>query len=333
MKDKNLALTAILISIAVLSLLIVIKLVSEADKPAQPGTAENAVTPKNALHKTVPVKKAPDNSASDRDAKIQKLIDELTTLNAKQAMIPQTEGIIRELCDFGDAVIPAIKKLLASDAKASVKAPAARILAQIGSAESVEALVNFIDSESDPVCRDLYIRSIQAVDKVDASPSLIKALESSKDIYFSSEVKQAIARTGNEETVKLLVDAYRSQNEMNTQTANLLGALSIVRQPETVPSLSNLAANDDNPQIRKSALQALAGMGYPNATQALVDMFVSEKNADRKPLILDAIAKINNKESLDCLRAVSNNKNNPEILRKVAAKAIFTIKNGIPPAE
>lgn len=340
MKTRNLVLAAFAAAAAILVLLIVIKLTSGVEKPAQRKAAENTAVQKNTLPKTGQAKKTPvpvlENDGSpafDRDVKIQKLIAELSSLNAKQPMIPQTEGIIRELCDFGDAVIPAIRKLLASDAKASVKSPAARVLAQIGSAESVETLVNFIDSESDPACRELYIRSIQAVDKADASPSLIKALESSKDIYFSSEAKQAIARTGTEETVKQLVDACHNQNEMNAQTANLIGALSIIRQPETVPSLSNVAANDQNPQIRKSALQALAGMGYPSATQALADIFKSEQTAERKPLILDAISRINNKESLGTLQDIYNNKSNPEALRKVAARAIFTIKNGVPPAE
>ena len=343
MKRGNLLLVAFSVLVSVLALLIVMKLTSGIEKPVQrkDRAADNTAVQKDTSPKTGSTEKTPDtavlgkdeNSASDRDAKIRKLIDELSNMNAKQPMISQTEGIIRELCDFGDAVIPAISKLLASDAKASVKSPAARVLAQIGSAESVGTLVNFIDSESDPVCKDLYIRSIQAVDKADASPSLIKALESSKDIYFSSEVKQAIARTGTEDTVKQLVDACHNQNEMNAQLSNLLGALSIVRQPETVPSISNIAANDQNPQIRKSALQALAGMGYPSATQALVDIFKSEQNADRKPLILDAISRINNKESLDCLHDIYNNKRNPEDLRKVAARAIFTIKNGTAPAD
>ena len=343
MKRGNLLLAAFSVLVFVLALLIVVKLTSGIEKPVQrkDRAADNTAVQKDTSPKTGSTEKTPDtavlgkdeNSASDRDAKIRKLIDELSNMNAKQPMISQTEGIIRELCDFGDAVIPAIRKLLASDAKASVKSPAARVLAQVGSAESVETLVNFIDSESDPTCKDLYIRSIQAVDKADASPSLIKALESSKDIYFSSEVKQAIARTGTEETVKQLVDACHNQNEMNAQTANLIGALSIIRQAETVPSLSNLAANDPNPQIRKSALQALSGMGYPNATQALADIFKSEQNAERNSLVLDAISRINNKESLGTLQDIYNNKSNPEALRKVAARAIFTIKNGVPPAE
>ncbi len=340
MKTKNLLLAGLTAAIAILVLLIVMKLTSGLEKPEQRKATENEAVQKTVLPKTGPAKKVPapvlknDGSSSfERDAKIQKLVDELSSLNAKQAMIPQTEGIIRELCDLGDAVIPAIRKLLASDAKASVKSPAARVLAQIGSAESVETLVNFIDSESDPASKNLYIRSIQAIDKSEASPSLIKALESSKDIYFSSEVKQAIARTGTDETVKQLVEASHNQNEMNTQMSNLLGALSIIRQPEAVPSLSDVAANDQNPQIRKSALQALAGMGYPNSTQALADIYRSEQNAEKKPLILDAISRISNKESLDCLYDIYNNKNNPEALRKVAAKAIFTIKNGVPPAE
>lgn len=341
MKEKNLVLGTIVISTAVLLLLIAVKLVPGVDKPDQGKKDDNTAAQKNTLIKTGVAKRIKDiaalnkgdSSGSDSDVKIQKLIDELSSLSAKQPMIPQTEGIIRELCDIGDAVIPAIRKILSSDANASIKAPAARVLAQIGSAESVAALVDYIEAESDPVCKDLYIRSIQAVDKADASPALIKALESSRDIYFSSEIKQAIARTGTEETVKQIVEACRSQNGMNAQTANLLGALSIVRQPETVPALVNIAANDQNPQIRKSALQALAGMGYPNATQSLAEMYKSEQNADRKPMILDAIAKVNNKESLAILQDIYNNKGNPEDLRKVAARAIFTIKNGVPPAE
>ncbi|MFA6291876.1 MAG: HEAT repeat domain-containing protein [Victivallales bacterium] len=340
MNTKNLILGGITAAIAILALLIVMKLTSGVEKPEKRKTAENATVQKAVLPKSGPARKKPvpvlkndDSSSFERDAKIQRLVDELSSLNAKQAVIPQTEGIIRELCDLGDAVIPAVRKLLASDAKASVKSAAARVLAQIGSAESVETLVNFIDSESDPASKNLYIRSIQAIDKSDASPSLIKALESSRDIYFSTEVKQAIARTGTDETVKQLVEACHSQNEMNAQMSNLLGALAIVRQPETVPALSNVAANDQNPQIRKSALQALSGMGYPNATQSLAEMYKSEQNADRRPLIQDAISKINNKESLGALQDIYNNKDNPEALRKAAAKAVFTIKNGIPPAE
>lgn len=338
MKTRNLFLSVSVAATAVLLLLIVMKLTSGPGKPGQRMAAENATAQKNTLPKTGPAKKTqpptvPEkdgSSAFERDAKIRRLIDELSNLNAKQPLIPQTEGIIGELCGFGDAVIPAIKKLLGSDAKASVKSAASRVLAQTGSAESVEALVNFIDSESDPTCRDLYIRSIQAVDNADAAPPLIKALESSRDVYFSSEARQAIARIGTDETVKQLVEACHGQNEIN---ANLLGALSTVRQPETVPSLSSVAANDQNPQIRKSALQALSGIGDPNAAQALADIFRSERNAERKTLILDAIARINNKESLDWLNDTYNNRGNPEALRKVAAKAIFTMKNGAPPAE
>ncbi len=340
MKTRNLYIAVLVATTLILAILIIIKLISRIEKTEQLNEVKTATVQINTL-KTGRAKETPDTTGLKKedsatfeiDSKIQRLIDELSRLNTKHPSIPQTEGIIRELCDMGDSVIPAIKKLLASDAKASVKSPAARVLAQIGSAESVETLVNFIYSESDPVCKELYIRSIQAVDKADAAPPLIKALESSKDIYFSSEVKQAIARTGTEETVKQLVEACHNQNEMNAQTANLLGALSIVRQPETVPSLSDVAANDSNPQIRKSALQALSGMGDPNAAQALADIFKSERDADRKPLILDAIAKINNKESLAWLNDVYNNKSNPEALRKAAAIATFTIKNGVPPVE
>ncbi|HCE47041.1 MAG TPA: hypothetical protein DET40_26130 [Lentisphaeria bacterium] len=293
-----------------------------------------AKTPAPEKSSSTTTKKSDQPSTDERDAKIQRLIDELCSLNAKKLMIPQTEGIIRELCDFGNDAIPALKKLLSSDANINIKSSAARVLAQIGSEESVDTLVSFINSESNPGCKDLYIRSIQAIDKPESSPALIRALESSKDVFFSTEAKQALARSGNDETVKQLLAACHKQSENNSpMSSNILGALSIIRNPETVQSLSDIAASEQNPQIRKSVLLALSGMGDPVASQSLVSLFNTEKNPDRKPIILDAIANIRNKESLDMLRQISDNNIYPQDLRQAAARAIFTIKNGVPPAE
>ncbi|MFZ2654924.1 MAG: HEAT repeat domain-containing protein [Victivallales bacterium] len=324
---------------AILVSLIALKMISEKESPAAPKATTAPVQKKSEIPSEpgkasgAAVATSDNASSGERDAKIQRLIDELCSLNAKKLVIPQTEGIIRELCDFGNDAIPALKKLLSSDANPNIKASAARILAQIGSEESVDTLVSFINSESNPTCKDLYIRSIQAIDKPESSPALIRALESTKDVFFSMETKQALARSGNDETVRQLLDACHRQNENNSQMSNLLGALSIIRNPETVQALSDIAASEQNPQIRKSALLALSGMGDPVATQSLVNLFNTEKSADRRPILLDAIANIRNKESLDMLRQISENNIYPQDLRQAAAKAIFTIKNGVPPAE
>jgi len=339
MKTNRLYITLAAAATIILASLIAFKMFSVREPTSVNSTEAPMVGKKSAgAHESekppaTDMKNGASSSSGERDAKIQRLIDELCSLNAKKLVIPQTEGIIRELCDFGNDAIPALKKLLSSDANPNIKASAARILAQIGSEESVDTLVSFINSESNPTCKDLYIRSIQAIDKPESSPALIRALESTKDVFFSMETKQALARSGNDETVKQLLAACHRQNENNSQMSNLLGALSIIRNPETVQALSDIAASEQTPQIRKSALLALSGMGDPVATQSLVNLFNTEKSADRRPILLDAIANIRNKESLDMLRQISENNIYPQDLRQAAAKAIFTIKNGVPPAE
>ncbi len=338
MKNNHLFFGITTIAAVILMALIVLKMSSGRTNP----TKEHVPAEPSSVKKSAGVKanlKAAPSAVADTKAKdngeiqIQRLLDEMCSLNSKKLAIPQTEGIIRELSAFGNAAIPAISKLLASDANANIKSLAARVLAQIGTSESVETLMNAISSESDPVCKDLFTRTLQAVDKAEASPALIKALGSSKDVFLTTETKEAIARTGNEDTVKQLVEACRGQAQMTPSLSNMLGALAIIRQPETVPALSSIASSEQNPQIRKSALRALSSMGYPESTQALVDIFNSEKTAENKTLLLDAISVVHSKESLDLLRQISTNNANPEGLRKAASRAIFTIVNGVPPAE
>jgi len=334
MKKNLLIPAAIAIAAAILVLLIVVKLYSgrEVHDPDYGKGSVKTPAKESAAQKNTPAGTR-IQPKDDKDIRIQRLVDELGSQNAKKIVFPQAEGIIRELCDFGNDAIPAIKKLLASDASPAIKSLAARALAQIGTSESVEVLVNAIGSESDPACKDLFIRTLQAVDKAEASPALIKGLETSKDVFFTAEAKEAIARSGNEETVKQLAEACRGQTQMTPQLSNLLGALSTIRQPDTIPSLSALAAGEQNLQLRKSALRALSSMGYPESTQALVDMYKAEKNPDGRMLLLDAIAGIRSKDSLEMLRSISGNAAYSEDLRKNAARAVFTIINGVPPAE
>ncbi|HBC87452.1 MAG TPA: hypothetical protein DCZ94_10895 [Lentisphaeria bacterium] len=340
MNMKKIFFAVIAAVIVILCLMIVLKMTRTGEGAASSQTSGSDSGTGSAADKkstkAVPMGTDPDRKklkSSEKDLKIQRLANELRRLNAGQAMIPQMEGIVRELCDCGNDAVIAMKEILSSDANASVKAAAARVLAQLGTAESVGILVECINSESSPVNKDLYIRALQAVDRTEASPALIKGLETSKDIFMNTEMKQALARTGNEDTVKQLVEACHAQKGANSGKENLLGALSLIRHPDSLPALSNAAANDQDPMVRKNALRALSNMGNENSSRALVEMLQSGKNDERKSQILDAISSIKGKESIDYLRGISDNSNFPEDLRKAAARAVFTIKNGVPPAD
>jgi|GEM_PF-5261704 len=269
----------------------------------------------------------------DEDGKIQRLATEIKSFSSDKSMIPQAEGAIRELAAFGNDAIPAMKELLLSDAGRYSKSLAARVLVQIGTSESVGALLDFIAAESDPVSKDLCIRALQAVDSPETAPALIKGLSGSTDFILNTELKQALARTGNEQTVKLLADAYRSQSGNTAGTENILNALSMLRHPDSLPALADAVANDPDQRISLKAMQAISSMGTENSTKTLVEMVQSEKDDAKRVQLINAVSRISGKESLNYLQDISGDPSLPHDLRNAAARAVFTIKNGVPPVE
>ena len=211
---------------------------------------------------------AQQTSAGAQPADLQKLVASANSQDEAARL-----AAIHELGTHGAEAVPALTKLLSSDAP-TVRAYAAKALALIGPAakSAAQGLVDLL-ADKDPAVRRQAIAAIGAIrpgPKV-TIPLFAKLMQDS-DPGVQLRVMQTVAAAGGA-AVPGLIEALHND-------ATAYWACVIIRDIgpdaiETAPALVE-KLKDTNPEIRREAILALASLNATDATAAIVQLLEDE---------------------------------------------------------
>lgn len=153
---------------------------------------------------------------------------------------------------------------------------------------------------------------------------LIGILLQSQDKGVSSVARDALAKMADSSTVQAIAKAYHEEAKLGWQQSSLMGALLRVSSPNAVAGLSNIINNDPDFSLKDQAAIALGSIGTADAIQAIVTAIDKSSSVAFTRVLIETLAAVKNKNSLNSLAALLNANAN-ENIRRAAASAIGNI--------
>lgn len=163
---------------------------------------------------------------------------------------------------------------------------------------AVEVLIDPYDTKDSTV--ELLFRYISEVKTVQASPCVLKLLESEDETYFSAALT-AIGEIGGESEAEYLVE-YLDRDDLSlNQRQSLMKVLGKLKAVNTFDKLSEICQDEEeNSFVRAYAAQAIGEMKKPEALPILVKLFeVADPNF--RVCVIKGISNFTEKEAKDVI--------------------------------
>jgi HEAT repeat protein len=234
------------------------------------------------------------------------LIGALANLKLGEEASEEAENAMKHLAAFGDDAVSGLVTNLRWNSSPEVRGVMARVLAMIGSEKSVSSLLDCISREQNAGIKADLARSLQALDNPTCGPAILQSLcvLPDDDPAFQA-IREAIPRDGSPWFVNLLVERYHDDHVLEWQKANILAALSDIRNEEAVVSLQSILSSEADAKIKEQAALTLGQIGSFEASTELVLMLELKTDVGVRSLVCDGIANIRNKESLGLLKSAA----------------------------
>lgn len=163
---------------------------------------------------------------------------------------------------------------------------------------AVEILMDPYDTKDSTV--ELLFRYVSEVKTVQASPCVLKLLESEDETYFSAALS-AIGEIGGEAEAEYLVE-YLDRDDLSlNQRQSLMKVLGKLKAVNTFDKLAEICQDEEeNSFVRAYAAQAIGEMKKPEALPILVKLFeVSDPNF--RVCVIKGISNFTEKEAQDVI--------------------------------
>ncbi len=205
------------------------------------------------------------------------------------------------------AVAPLGRALL-HDPEVNVRYQAAVSLGTLAFPEAADSLNQALQDEE--WVQFSVIEALTALRLESSISAMIKALEKSSDLVASTIV-DALGEMGNIKAVPLLLKRLDTSptplcNKIITAVIKILGERSLTllgtKDCERLRGYMPTALADEDPDVQNAAVRGFAALGGPEATAAVLGLAARlspEKDADRLPLIGEALVKIGWNEELE----------------------------------
>ena len=205
------------------------------------------------------------------------------------------------------AVEPLCHALL-HDPEVNVRYQAAVSLGTLAFPEAADCLNKSLQDEE--WVQFATIEALTALRVESSVGAMIKALEKSGDLVASTIV-DALGEMGNIKAVPLLLKRLDASptplcNKIVRAVINILGERSLTllgaKDCERMRGYLAVAVHDEDPEIQNAAIKGFAALGSPEATKAVLELAARldpERDADRLPLIVDALVGIGWNEELE----------------------------------
>ena len=138
------------------------------------------------------------------------------------------------LCEWGDSLLPSLESYLRNSHEPKGQKMAAQLLAQMGSAKSMELLLGYLLSLNDETQLNLLSRLLQFTESPRAGPALCDTLLKQPTPALATEIIGAVGRIGDAAAVDSLL-ARAGQSNMDEVTHNLvLAAIAAQQNPRVL---------------------------------------------------------------------------------------------------
>jgi len=198
-------------------------------------------------------------------------------------------------------------------------------LAREGSRESILTLLKAIElTEREE--QQLLARSLQVISTSEASLEMIDFLIINSDnSVIAPLLRDAIAKNAGEKEVGriyeeiLKIDSSKSplNSEDFATRSYLIGTIGGIQREEAIPSLINIGLKGTSSGIYAHIASALSSIGTPQAINGLVEIIEKLKITNNNDPMVQSLANIKNKDSIEELQKIRRITNNPAILYAV----------------
>jgi hypothetical protein len=238
-----------------------------------------------------------------------------------------------------EQAVPMLEKILQGPQSPRMKDRALFVLAQSNAPQARQVLANIARGGSNP---DLQRRAIQYLGVHGGRESrelLAQIYESSSDVDVKRRILRAFAVSG--ERARVLAAATGEKvPELRAEAVQQLGVMGAheelwqLYQKETaddvkkriiqamfvggnVTRMSELALNEQNPELRRAAIRNLGLMGSTRAGGTLTALYAKEKDAAMKKTIIEAFFLQNNAEQLV---AIARKETDPAMRKELVSR-------------
>ena len=174
------------------------------------------------------------------------------------------------------------------------------ILLLAGTAEGVTALVQALETATDPLARKALIQILGESGSRQALPHLIQALLRDHDWRVRTAAAWALGRIGTPLAVSPLVQVLKRDADERVQTM-ALWALGRIGSLRGMNALVN-ALRHASPRIRRAAAVALGTMAVPQALTFLARALEGDEDPRVREAAAESLGHIGSREALDVLR-------------------------------
>jgi len=247
-----------------------------------------------------------------------------------------------------EQAVPMLEKLLAGTASPQLKSRALFVLAQSNSPRARQVLTAVAKGGSNP---DVQRRAIQYLGTHGSRENraiLAEIYGGTSDVDIKRQILRSFMVAGDKERVlaaantekvpELRQDAVRLLGSMGAreelwQMYQKESAVDVKRQilqalfvAGEAARLIDVATTEQNPELRRRAVQHLGTMGRTKTGDALAGIYAKESEADIKRLVINSLYVQNNP---DALVAIARKESDPALKRELVSKLSLMTKSKV----
>ncbi len=264
------------------------------------------------------VEESPTPAFDDLDVLFADLAPSVVNKDKERAM-----EVLDGLAAAGNRAIEPLADLMNNAPDENVREYAAFGLAKIGTPEAVQELLKAIRTEEN----DRLKQNLRALLRRTNNPAIVdlamEGMLQDEEEWWTKDASSILGSIGTPEVVSRL--AEQSRNVEGKYQARIASALGRITNEEAIPALAE-ALNRDVPSIVMDGVSSsLAGIGTPEATEALLNSVRNTQEEQRLNSMLLAFDLLMNKDSVPILQKALNDEN--QYVRAAAANALGHFEN------
>lgn len=199
--------------------------------------------------------------------KSHEIVDSLTKKDAHKLA-----GITAMLIKENSSNLPQLRELITSP-EGEVREYTGGILAQIGSADAVELLIESIKNEQDSLVHENLIELLRGVTNSAAVPTLAKYAQDMSDLAMHRVCRNVVSSMDDPAAIAQLI-ALLETGEKGAAMEPISYAIAHSANEKSVPVLIT-GASSENESVARSSIEGLGNVGTPSSFKALFDIIAS----------------------------------------------------------
>jgi HEAT repeat protein len=216
------------------------------------------------------------------------------------------------LAQLGEALVPQLKRLLQGSPDPAERQMAVRLLAHIGTGESMDFLLSYLEALPDSKALDSLSRELQCTESSLAGLPLVDSLLRTPPDALSEQIIAALGRIGDLPAAERLINLAQDPGTAPAQRDLLLRALAAQEDARVVPALASGLKPPSSAAVQGSLADALAKIDNFASTDALLQAIEAEHVGltQAHPCFL-ALERVQSEESASCLLSVLHSESTP----------------------